>query len=78
MKHLTMQQLHEMGFEVIKAYEHDDFMTQKRKKGIITIEATWKKTGEFESQDLSIDQIDYFVFDMLELQALDQILNKTD
>jgi hypothetical protein len=50
-----MSELEEYGFKVVKSYEHDDFMTQRRRNRCITIETTWKKTGEFESQEFQID-----------------------
>lgn len=53
--HLTMSELEEYGFKVIKSYEHDDYITQRRKNRCVTIQTTWKKTGEFESQEFQID-----------------------
>jgi len=76
-EHLTMQQLEDMGFEIVKSYEHDNFMTQRRKKGIIEIETTWKKTGEFEIQDLTIEEINCEPFTPDEIKTLDAILNKS-
>lgn len=76
MAHLTMQELEDLGFKVVKSYTHDEYMTQRRKKGVITVETTWKKTGEFESQELFIDEIDWFNFSFHELVVLDLILNK--
>lgn len=76
MKHLTMQELHDLGFEIVKSYEHDEFMTQRRKKGAITVETTWKKSGKFESQDLTIDEDLCINFSFHELNILDAILNK--
>lgn len=54
MKHLTMQQLHELGFEVEKAGHTDNFMWQRRKNGFIEVETTWKKSGVFHSQEVKI------------------------
>jgi len=77
MKHLTMSQLEAMNFEIIKSYEHDYWVTQRRQKGCITVETTWLKTGEFVSQDLIIENAEISNFGKLNLEVLDKILNKT-
>lgn len=76
MKHLSMQELEELGFKVEKSYTHDQFTTQRRVKGVLTIETTWQKTGQFESQDLTIEDINMIEFSKKELKQLDNILNK--
>ena len=77
MKHLTMSQLEAMNFEIIKSYEHDEWLTQIRQKGCIKIETTWLKTGEFVSQELMIQQAEISNFGKFNLEILDKILNKT-
>jgi hypothetical protein len=76
MKHLTMSKLSELGFEIVKSYNRDEFMTQRRQKGCIQVETTWLKTGEFVSQDLWIDDAELDKFTKQELLSLDKILNK--
>ena len=77
MKNLTMSEFEALGFEIVKSYEHDEWMTQRRQKGCITVETTWLKTGEFVSQDLWIDDASMDKFTKQELLFLDIILNKT-
>jgi hypothetical protein len=74
--HLSMCDLESLGFELVKSYTHDEFMIQRRRKGLLTIETTWLKTGEFESQDLTIEEINCINFTGSELKILDNILNK--
>lgn len=76
MTHLTMQELEDLGFKIVKSYTYDEFMTQRRKKGVITVETTWKKAGEFESQDLTIEEDFWINFESNELKILDKILNR--
>jgi hypothetical protein len=59
MNHLTMQQLHELGFEVEKSGYCDDFRWQRRKhkKHDIWIETTWKISGEFHIQEIKFRNI---------------------
>ena len=77
MQHLTMIDLDKLGFEIIKSYTHDDFVTQRRQKGLIQVETTYRMpSGEFESQDLTIDEVFVFDFKLDELVSLDKILNK--
>jgi hypothetical protein len=75
---LTMSKLESLGFKVVKSYEHDHFITQRRRKGNITIETTWDKNQEHEvvSQDFSIEDGCYDLNSELELIILDKILNK--
>ena len=76
MKHLTMQELENMGFEIVKSYTHDEYMTQQRRKGVITVETTWLQTGEFQTQDLTIDEMFIDGFGKSDLLMLDKILNR--
>lgn len=76
MKNLTMSELESMGFELVKSYTHDEYMTQRRKKGVITVETTWLQTGEFQTQDLTIDEMFIDGFDKSDLLMLDIILNR--
>jgi hypothetical protein len=72
-----MSKLSELGFQIVKSYEHDEFMTQRRQKGCIQVETTWLKTGEFVGQDLWIDNASLDKFTKKELLSIDKILNKT-
>jgi hypothetical protein len=75
---LTMSKLESLGFEVVKSYEHDHFITQRRRKGNITIETTWDKNQEHKvvSQDFTIEDGWFDLDGELELVILDKILNK--
>jgi hypothetical protein len=71
-----MSELEALGFEVVKSYEHDEWMTQERQKGCITIETTWLKTGAFVSQEVSIKKDELTNVSEYELWILDKILNR--
>jgi hypothetical protein len=74
--HLTMSELEALGFEVVKSYEHDEWMTQDRQKGCITIETTWLKTGAFVSQEVKIEKEGLTKINPFTLRILDKILNR--
>ena len=75
--HLTMSELEKLGFEIIKSYVNDDWTTQKRKKGCITVKTTYHlKSGKFETQDFQIDDGEWREFLPHHLKILDKILNK--
>jgi hypothetical protein len=75
--HLTMSELENLGFKTIKSYVHDDWTTQRRKKGCLTVETTYHlKSGEFESQEVQIDDGEWREFLPHHLKILDKILNK--
>lgn len=75
-KHLTMQELEDLGFKVTKSYEHDQYVTQRREKGLIQVETTWEMpSGKFESQDLIIKDV-WVNFTKKDLKTLDKLFNK--
>ena len=76
MEHLTMSELEALGFEIVKYYEHDEWMTQRIQKGCITVETTWLKSGEFVSQDLWLEEAMCESFTQADLFVLDKILNQ--
>lgn len=78
MKNLTMQQLKDLGFEIVKNYRHDHFITQRRKKGFITVETTYDRLQKYKqvSQVLTIDELFLSDFTFNELNVLSLILNK--
>jgi hypothetical protein len=53
--HLTMQELEDLGFELQRSYPHDEWHTQVRKKGVMTVETTYKLSGEFVCQEVKIE-----------------------
>ena len=75
MIHLTMQQLEDLGFEIIESYPHDEFITQQRRKGKITVETTWLKTGAFISQEVHFSD-GYTDVTPDQIIQLDRILNQ--
>ena len=65
-----------MGFEIVKSYTHDNFKTQRRRKGCITVETTWTDKGDFDSQQMQIDDGEWRTFKPSDIVRLDMILNK--
>ena len=57
MNHLTMQQLEDLGFRVVKSDHCDNFIWQRRKhkKHDIWIETTWKRSGDFHLQEIKCE-----------------------
>ena len=72
-EHLTMQELEDMGFEIVKSHSYDKYITQIRAFGVLLVETSWLKTGEFHSQDLVIQSIDVELADV-EWQKLHKLL----
>lgn len=73
--HLTMQELEDLGFELQKSHTHDEWTTQVRKKGCITIETTYKLSGAFVSQEVKIES-DFIGLTFPKILMLDAILNE--
>jgi len=76
MNHLSMQELHDLGYRIMKTYIHDNFWTQRRRKGCITVETTWTDVGDFDSQQIQIDNGECRSLKPREIVKLDKILNK--
>jgi len=78
MKNITMTELADLGFEVVKSYTYDVWLTQRRQKGCIQVETTWEMpSGKFEKQELWIEAEWVEGFNADDLKKLDEILNKT-
>ena len=55
-KHLTMTQLNNLGYHIVKSFVEKQNLTQRRKKGLIIIETTWEMpSGRFISQDVKVE-----------------------
>lgn len=75
---MTMSELHNMGFEVVKCYTHDQFITQRRRNGNIMIETTWDRDKDYNrvSQDVMIDETYLETITKKDLLYLSKILNQ--
>ena len=75
--HLTMSELEDLGFKIIKSYTHDGWTTQRRKKGCITVDTTYHlKSGKFESQEAQVDDGEWRTIRPDYVEILDKIVNK--
>jgi hypothetical protein len=70
---LSMQSLHDLGFELIRSYPHDEFITQIYEKGRLKVERTFKN-HTIHSQEVIIGG-EYFDIDFKKLVKLDKLLN---
>ena len=73
--HLTMQELEDLGFELQRSYPHDEWTTQVRKKGVMTIETTYKLSGAFVCQEVKIES-DFLKLSFPKILMLDELLNE--
>ena len=69
-----MQELEDLGSELERSYTHDEWTTQVRKKGCITIETTYKLSGPFVSQEVKIES-DFLKMTFPKILMLNAILN---
>jgi hypothetical protein len=74
-KHLEMNELESIGFELVRSYTNWKFIVQIRKKGCIEACTTWSKNGEFASQEFNITTKHKRDFKIEEISMLDKILN---
>jgi len=74
-KDLTEYSIKFLGFELVKEFAHDQFFTNRYKKGKITVDFTYDGP-ELISIDATIDEVVMLPINKKELQSLDKILNK--
>ncbi len=78
---ITELDLFLLGFQRVKQYVHDNYNTDRYRRGSIQVEFTYKgghlnSGGELESIDMSIDEIVGCEIPTLnELKTLTQVLN---
>jgi hypothetical protein len=70
---LSQQSLHDLGFELVRSYPHDEFITQVYGKGRLKVERTFKNYT-IHSQEVIIGG-EYFDVDFKKLVLLDKLLN---
>ena len=76
MKHLTMQQLEDLGFPVVKSTPEGNYVTQIRRKGCLTVHTKYILiNGAFVKQVLQINSGKFREFQPEHLAVLDRILN---
>ena len=73
---MTEKELKKLGFEFIKRYEHNQYVTRRFKKGVLEVELTFEK-GALVDFDLTIEEINCIKVTKQSLKELDNILNKT-
>lgn len=75
-KHLTMQELEDLGFEITKSYPKDHYVTQRREKGLIEVDTSYEiPSGKFICQEICIIATCLSIKPK-DLKKLDKILNK--
>jgi len=71
---LTEKDMKPLGFEHVEQYEHDGFITHRYMKGCLEVEFTYG--SDFDSVDVTIDEVIGLPIDKDSLSKLDEILNK--
>ena len=72
---MTENEIKDIGFELVKKYEHDQFKTNRFQKGILEVEFTYEET-KLVTVDLTVEEINCLPITKNELQQLNKILNK--
>lgn len=75
---LTRSELHKLGFEPSRSYEHDHFITARFEKCRVTIEKTYDKNQDWKQVSCEVIIGDeYADIDSVEkLRVIDEIFNK--
>ena len=64
-----------MGFELVKQYDHDHYNTNRFQKGILEVEFTYEN-GDLSDMSLTIQEVNSVPVTIHELLVLNLILNK--
>jgi|GEM_PF-1997547 len=74
-KKMTENSIQKIGFELVRRYKHDEFNTNKYKKGCIEIEFTYEGKSS-AGVDVKLGEMDWRTFYFNEVVKLDELLNK--
>lgn len=72
---MTENEIKDIGFELVKQYEHNQFKTNRFQKGILEVEFTYEET-KLATVDLTVEEINCLPITKNELQQLNKILNR--
>lgn len=72
---MTEKELKELGFEMTKHYEHDQFHTSRYAKGVLEVEFTYEG-DRLLTCDLTIAEVNYKPVTLDEMKALTPILGE--
>lgn len=72
---MSEQEIKGIGFELTKQYTHDQFKTNRYKKGILEVEFTYEDK-KLVTVELTMEEINCLPITKEELQQLNKILNK--
>ncbi|MBC7399827.1 MAG: hypothetical protein H7289_07755 [Mucilaginibacter sp.] len=70
---MTEQQLKGLGFVLTESYPHDEFNTNRYKKGVLEVEFTYRG-DELITYDLTISEVNSMPITFDELKILSPIL----
>ena len=74
---MTEVQLKQLGFKLIKQYEHDQFNTNRYSKGCLEVEFTYE-SDKLESVDLTIQEVNCKPVTLADMKALTPILGECE
>ena len=72
---MTENEIRQIGFKIVKQYEHNHFKTNRYQKGVLEVEFTYEGKS-LVTVDLTIEEINCLPITKTELQQLNKILNK--
>jgi len=72
---LTEQDIKDMGFKLVKQYDHDQYNTNRYRNGILEVEFTYEKNN-LSDVSLTIEEVNSVPTDIHELLVLNLIFNK--
>lgn len=72
---MTEPEIKDLGFEKVKSFPHNQFITNRYEKGVLEIEFTYVH-DKLVTCDLTIEEVNCFPITKREIIELDNILNK--
>ena len=72
---MTEQQIIELGFSLVKTYDHDQFYTKIFQKGVLQVEFTYENE-RLVTCDLTIEEMNCLPITFEEIKILTEILGK--
>lgn len=72
---MTEKEIKEIGFTLVKTYNHDQFTTNRYQKGVLEVEFTYENK-KLVTCDLTVEEINCLPITKIEIEQLNKILNK--
>lgn len=70
---ITEEQIKTLGFEFVKTYNHDQFITNRYKRGLMEVEFTYEDS-RLQTCDLTISELNCMPVDFEDIKKISEVI----